>query len=494
MKKLTFQIGILAAALLAVCLIWRLCAGDTYRIWIPVGSPGQAPAEPSGGEAGESGPALGKIRFSTEDKEIAEFGEADIHNGYVSVPVRPEQPGRAFYEIQVDGEVQNYLDLRVGRFRTVYNKNTGGFTGDAVVLGAVTAFFLIVSFLLFRYFLKMSGCALYSYYTIYTSGFSLFTGMTGVLLLYILIRHLRYPQDFVMREVYETLTGSAGAFMQLTLPLIVAFSLLLIVSNAELLRHERPRPQNLLGIMCGIVLLAGEGIGLYLDMRNFSGSIHEFRVYNTLRNVYCTAYVYFECMLTGAVICALRAVFHKPAQDKDYIIILGCRFRRDGTLTPLLQGRCDRAIAFWHEQKARTGQEAVLVPSGGQGPDESMPEAEAMARYLLSRGIPEHAVRKEDRSRNTYQNMAFSKELIEKENKNPRVVYATTNYHVFRSGVWAGLAGLRAEGIGSRTRWWFWPNAFLRECAGLLCNRIPQEAALFAALTLFFCLLSVALE
>ena len=69
--------------------------------------------------------------------------------------------------------------------------------------------------------------------------------------------------------------------------------------------------------------------------------------------------------------------------------------------------------------------------------------------------------------------------------------FSTTNYHVFRSGVWAGLAGFPAEGIGSRTKWWFWPNAFVRECAGLLQNRIPQEAALLAVLTAVFALLSM---
>ena len=89
--------------------------------------------------------------------------------------------------------------------------------------------------------------------------------------------------------------------------------------------------------------------------------------------------------------------------------------------------------------------------------------------------------------------MQFSKSLIDHEKPGAKVAYATTNYHVFRSGVWANLAGLPAEGVGSRTKWWYWPNAFMRECAGLMLNRIPQELLLLAVMIAFFGALSVAL-
>ena len=71
------------------------------------------------------------------------------------------------------------------------------------------------------------------------------------------------------------------------------------------------------------------------------------------------------------------------------------------------------------------------------------------------------------------------------------VVFATTNYHVFRSGMLAASAGLDAEGIGSRTVWWFWPNAFLRECIGLIVNKWKRELLLLSMLVLFFALLSM---
>jgi uncharacterized SAM-binding protein YcdF (DUF218 family) len=73
----------------------------------------------------------------------------------------------------------------------------------------------------------------------------------------------------------------------------------------------------------------------------------------------------------------------------------------------------DKAIEFWKKQKDQGGKEAVLIPSGGQGRNEPMAEAEAMGRYLRECGIPEQAILQEEKSRNTYQNMEFSKKLID---------------------------------------------------------------------------------
>ena len=70
-------------------------------------------------------------------------------------------------------------------------------------------------------------------------------------------------------------------------------------------------------------------------------------------------------------------------------------------------------------------------------------------------------------------------------------MFSTTGYHVFRSGVWAGQAGLPAEGIGSPTKWWFWPNAFMRETLGLLQKRWKQELLFLLLLIGFFALLSL---
>ena len=68
----------------------------------------------------------------------------------------------------------------------------------------------------------------------------------------------------------------------------------------------------------------------------------------------------------------------------------------------------------------------------------------------------------------------FSKDVIDghdPDSSGAKVCYVTTNYHVLRSGILANKIGLTAEGLGPKTKWWFWPNAFVRECVGFFSNR-----------------------
>ena len=132
--------------------------------------------------------------------------------------------------------------------------------------------------------------------------------------------------------------------------------------------------------------------------------------------------------------------------------------KKDGTLTPLLQGRVDRAIEFRNEQVKCTGKDLIFVSSGGKGNDEVISEAEAMKNYY---GIKEKNILVENPSKNTYENIKYSYQIIKKTDAN--VAFSTTNYHVFRAGLIATKQGLKLEGLGSSTKSYFWINAFIRE-------------------------------
>ncbi|MBO7401690.1 MAG: YdcF family protein, partial [Lachnospiraceae bacterium] len=141
---------------------------------------------------------------------------------------------------------------------------------------------------------------------------------------------------------------------------------------------------------------------------------------------------YLVMILTATVIMGMAAARRTPAFDKDYILILGCRVRKDGTPTPLLKGRADAALRFAERQKQATGKDIIFVPSGGQGKDEVVSEAECISNYLQSTGVPKDRILVEDKSRNTYENFKFSVEKIKVANA--KLAFATTGYHVFRSG------------------------------------------------------------
>lgn len=480
MKNVVRKVALLALALMLACVVGRLALRNTYVDRIPVAR------KPGTGDEMRLVPGSGQ-------QVVVDAGAPKALENGVQVALKASQPGEAWYEMRdADGEMLSTQHYRVGRFMTVYDYDTGGFTGDTLVMIALTVFWLGTAFIMLRAFHGTKGTAFYAYDTIYYVGFGLFTLVTGAVMLNLTLRRLIQPREFTMLDVYSALSGAGFNFIMVTLPALVVFAVAMIVSNIALLLHEQARLKNLLGLLAGLTLLAGEALAIFLQSRSLFPSPRAFRMQIVASDVYCTVFAYFECMLIGAAACGLLAGKHVPSRDRDFIIILGCGFRKDGSLSPLLRGRVDRAMDFWREQQSQSGLTAVLVPSGGQGSDETMSEAEAMRRYMVEQGVPDEKILPEDRSRNTFQNMAYSKALTDASHPGGKVAFATTNYHVFRSGVWARMAGLEAEGMGARTRWWYWPNAFVRECAGLLARRWRQELVMVAALALFFGALSVA--
>ena len=432
----------------------------------------------------------GEVAVTAEDPGIVRLGEIGMRDDYLLIPVEIVAPGRTDVLVRwAGGDINMYVPLRTTQF-SVYDLSNGNFNGDSVILIAVTLFWLTVSAIMVWHLAQCRGPAFYDYGTIYYTGFSIFALVTGLGMLYVTLTHLAHPWERSMLYAYDFLVHAGTTFMLLTSPLIAAFAAAMAVSNIALLRHEKPRFQNALGLAVSFLLIAGEALMFRFSMY-FSGSDWEGRVHDTLLNTYATCFVYFECMLAGAVICGIRAARRRPAQDKDFIIILGCWFRPDGSLPPLIRGRVDAALDFWRRQKEATGRTAAFIPSGARGPNETMTEAAAMRGYLLAQGIPPELILPEEKAVNTFQNMLLSKEIIQKTRPDGKAAFATTNYHVFRSGLLARSAGLEAEGIGGPTKWWFWPNAFMRETAGLLLRCWKEEAVFLIVLVVFFGVLSM---
>ena len=477
MRKYTRPILVLSLLMILVCAAARLLMGRTYRTSFVC-----PPAFLS-----DSLPVP-----ENDDPDTVRIENVRLEGNRLFFEAVPLQPGAAFVSfVGRDGRAVGSVMLRVDRLMTVYNENTGGFNGDLVFLVALTVYLLLLSAMMLHGYLSAKGPAFYAYSTIFYIGFFFFTLVTGLAMLNITLRHLIMGEAYSMLDVYDSLCGASSRFINYTCPLLLVFSAALAASNIALLRHNRPRIQNVMGLVISFLVLGGAVLGIWLSARSFSGSLAEYRAFVTVENVYCTVYVYFECILAGAAVCAFRAARRKPPADRDVIIILGCWFRKDGTLPPLLRGRVDRAIEYWKQHREKTGREAYIIPSGGQGRDEPMPEAEAMKAYLIAQGIPERLILPETRSKDTLENLRFSGLIMKDHHLSGSVIFATTNYHVFRSGLWAAQAGLDAEGIGSRTKWWFWPNAFIRECIGLIANKWKRELVMLVLLAAFFGLLSM---
>jgi len=266
-------------------------------------------------------------------------------------------------------------------------------------------------------------------------------------------------------DIYNNTLRSFSYFAMLTLPCIIILGLYSIITNIVLIKKEGFSPNKSLGIIIGffaILGLFGSQTLYYVAKNVLLGTEKQFVKYSLDICINATL-SYFYTLMIATLYCNIRAATHIPKYDKDFIIILGSKINKDGTLTPLLKGRVDKAIEFGRKQYEETRKKIKYIPSGGKGKDEVIAEAKAIKNYLVENGINEKDIIIEDKSTSTIQNMKYSKDKIDKINKDANISFSTTNYHVFRSGVIANNQGIECEGIGSKTKWYFYTNALIRE-------------------------------
>ena len=307
------------------------------------------------------------------------------------------------------------------------------------------------------------------------------------LLLFIIVNILRQIDLLIENweilniiDIYNNTLRSFSFFAMLTLPCIIVLAIYSIITNIVLIKKEGFRSRNLLGIILGVFALLGllgSQTLYYIIARVLVGTDRQFIKY-TLDICINASLSYLYTLVIATLYCNIKAANHNPDYNKDFIIILGSKINKDGTLTPLLKGRADKAIEFAKKQYENTNKKIVFIPSGGKGKDEVIAEAEAIKKYLLKAGIHKNQIIIEDKSTNTIENMRFSKDKIDEINKNGNIIYSTTNYHVFRSGVIASNQGIECEGIGSKTKWYFYTNALIREFIANLVQEKKSHIAL----------------
>jgi uncharacterized SAM-binding protein YcdF (DUF218 family) len=154
-----------------------------------------------------------------------------------------------------------------------------------------------------------------------------------------------------------------------------------------------------------------------------------------------------------------------PRRHPEYVVVLGSGLA-GSSVPPLLAARLDAAVRLYRGKHG--GEIKALIPSGGKGADELLPEGTAMARYLQQKGIPANRIIVEDRATTTMENLTFSRDLMERPDAPVTVV--TSSYHVFRAAMFTRRAGLRAHVTGARTAGYFIPSAFLREFIAILAT------------------------
>ena len=418
-------------------------------------------------------------RVSQDGSELAVHFEA-LSRGAAQTSVCWEGVGEdSFYDREIRMELRS-LPLGI-----LADSITWNFTGWGYLAACVSLFLLSAAGILLAESRRERKSVPFSYRSTGLLGLAIFLLLTSFFQSETILPFLRGENAGTVWALLVGVIVSAQTFMRYTAVVLGVFSLVLAVSNVVLMQHEGFRPSNMLGIGVALLIVGGAALGIWI-----SYSLLTFPLRNVLLNVYAGVFVYLECLLAATVIHAWLAGRHEPAYDRDYVIVLGCKIRPDGTLYPLIRGRVDRAIAFVRRQEAATGKRAVLIPSGGKGADEPEAEAAAMARYMRQQGVGAEQILPEDQSKTTRENLRFSRRLIEQRGGGARIAFSTSSYHVYRGGILAAEDGWNIDGMGSRTVWYFWPNAFLREFIGLLVSSRAQQLTALVLIALVSALLT----
>lgn len=153
------------------------------------------------------------------------------------------------------------------------------------------------------------------------------------------------------------------------------------------------------------------------------------------------------------------------AKQTDYLLILGARVRGD-TLSLSLKARLDQGLDYLQQYP-----DTKIILSGGQGPGENLTEAAAMKQYLVKQGVPASRILEENRSTSTYENLAFSRDLLKDQGVDPSGVtltLITNDFHMLRSKLLADRVGLQVYGYPAETPPYTVPRMLTREFAAMV--------------------------
>lgn len=240
---------------------------------------------------------------------------------------------------------------------------------------------------------------------------------------------------------------------------LLLLPLLLIINGVLMVRRETRSLGNLLSLLVGLALLVLPVVVIEL-LR------HENSVTGSLAAGLLTAQVCVGLLfLVFVVHTAVYAVIARRA-PATAVIVLGAGLLA-GRVPPLLAGRLQQAITAVAQRKESAGP-IPIVPSGGQGLDESRPEGEAMGEWLNQHGVPAGDVLVEDRARTTQENLRYSAQLLQQHGVSPPYLIVTSNYHAPRAAMLARRLGLDAQAIGAPTAYYYWPSAYLREFVAVM--------------------------
>lgn len=152
---------------------------------------------------------------------------------------------------------------------------------------------------------------------------------------------------------------------------------------------------------------------------------------------------------------------------ENYVLVLGAK-ANNGNLSKTLINRLDTAIEYLNKHKT-----AKAVLCGGKENNNEFSQAEYMQKYLIEKGIDKDRLILETKSKNTFENIKFALEKLDK--KPSEIMVISSSYHLFRAKLILYRFGVLAKTVPAKTPTGAFVSSYFRETFAVIKTYLKDK-------------------
>ena len=171
------------------------------------------------------------------------------------------------------------------------------------------------------------------------------------------------------------------------------------------------------------------------------------------------------------IILIQSLIFASQKNDMDtyenYVLVLGAK-ENNGNLSKTLINRLDTTIEYLNKHKT-----AKAVLCGGKENNNEFSQAEYMQKYLIEKGIDKDRLILETKSKNTFENIKFALEKLDK--KPSEIMVISSSYHLFRAKLILYRFGVLAKTVPAKTPTGAFVSSYFRETFAVIKTYLKDK-------------------
>ena len=171
------------------------------------------------------------------------------------------------------------------------------------------------------------------------------------------------------------------------------------------------------------------------------------------------------------IILIQSLIFASQKNDMDtyenYVLVLGAK-ANNGNLSKTLINRLDTTIEYLNKHKT-----AKAVLCGGKENNNEFSQAEYMQKYLIEKGIDKDRLILETKSKNTFENIKFALEKLDK--KPSEIMVISSSYHLFSAKLILYRFGVLAKTVPAKTPTGAFVSSYFRETFAVIKTYLKDK-------------------